>query len=87
MENGLHLVPCSMIAQWAQKFECAVTIHKGNVSVDAKNIFELMTLNAAQGTNLDIEASGKDASQAVERIVHLFDSNFENGESADSGEK
>ena len=75
-ENGLHLVPCSLIAQSAVAFEGTVTLSKGSHSVDAKNIFDLMSLNAGQGTQLRVEASGEGAEAAVDNIVKLFESGF-----------
>jgi phosphocarrier protein HPr len=77
LENGLHLVPCSQIAQAARRYACAVTIYKGTQAVDAKNVLDLMTLNADHGTQLDLEASGDGAAEAIEELVRLFESNFE----------
>ena len=76
MENGLHLVPCSRIAQTASKFECAIQITKDDNTVDAKNIFDLMTLNAVNGASLTIQAKGDGAEQLVAALVNLFDTNF-----------
>ena len=75
-ENGLHLVPCSLIAQSAAAHSCDVKLSKGSHTVDAKNIFDLMTLNAGQGARLLLEAAGEGASDAVESIVRLFESGF-----------
>jgi phosphotransferase system HPr (HPr) family protein len=82
-ENGLHLVPCSLIAQSATAHACDVKISKGSHTVDAKNIFDLMTLNAGQGARLLLEAAGEGASDAVDSIVRLFESGF-NGHSKKS---
>ncbi len=75
-ENGLHLVPCSLIAQSASSFECDVRIRKGSQTVDAKNIFDLMSLNAGHGAELILEAAGACARDAVDALVALFDSGF-----------
>ncbi len=75
-ENGLHLVPCSLIAQSASAFDCDVRISKGEHSVDAKNIFDLMSLNAGHGAELVLEAAGKCAGEAVDSLVKLFESGF-----------
>lgn len=84
LENGLHLVPCSLIAQAARRFQCTVRIHKQTQSVDAKNVLDLMTLNAGSGTQLDIEAQGDCAADAVTAVVRLFETNFEVGGSPGS---
>ena len=83
-ENGLHLVPCSRIAQRAARFECDVQIHKDDHTVDAKSVLDLMTLNAEKGTTLILEASGNGATEAVVELVRLFESNFEDDRSLDS---
>ena len=75
--NGLHMVPCSLIAQRASKFACELTIQKGDTTADARNIFELLGLGAGEGTELKCEASGDDASQALASLVDLFESGFE----------
>ncbi len=83
-ENGLHLVPCSRIAQRAALFECDVQIHKDSQTVDAKSILDLMTLNAEKGTTLILEARGNGSAEAIMELVRLFESNFEDDEPAES---
>ena len=77
LENGLHLVPCSRIAQRAARFSCAIQIHKESRTVDAKSVLDLMTLNAEHGTTLILEARGDGAADAILQLVQLFESNFE----------
>jgi phosphotransferase system HPr (HPr) family protein len=83
LENGLHLVPCSRIAQLARRFECGLFINKGQVRVDAKDVFALMTLNAGRGTELVLEGHGNGCDAAVESLAQLFASNFEVADSAE----
>lgn len=75
-DNGLHLVPCSLIAQTAANFNSALKLAKGALVVDAKNIFELMSLAAGKGTELIASAEGEDATLAIDSIVELFESGF-----------
>jgi phosphotransferase system HPr (HPr) family protein len=81
LENGLHLVPCSLIAQVARRHEGEVRIHNGKLSVDAKNVLDLMSLQAECGTSLDLEATGSAAQDVIRALVELFDSKFGNAES------
>ncbi len=76
-DHGLHLVPCSQIARTACAFACQLRIRKGDRTVDAKNIFDLMSLNAGKGTQLILEATGEDASEAVIAVSALFASGFD----------
>lgn len=76
-ENGLHLVPCSQIAQCANGFECEIRIVKGDRDVDARNIFDLMSLNAGQGSQLELTATGPAAAEAIESLANLFETGFQ----------
>ncbi len=75
-EHGLHIRPCTMLAQLAMKFQSRIRLCKGATSVDAKSILELMTLGATSGTVLDLEVDGIDAAVALEHIAALFETNF-----------
>ncbi|MCA9078814.1 MAG: HPr family phosphocarrier protein [Planctomycetaceae bacterium] len=77
LENGLHMVPCSRIAEHVRDFVGEVSIHVEDRSVDAKSIFDLLTLRAPFGTVLMIEAVGKDSEDLVNGLATLFERNFE----------
>ena len=77
LENGLHLVPCSRIAELASRFDCQIRIMKGDQEVDAKTILDLMTLEATCGESLVLAATGSDAQEAVHQLTKLFASGFE----------
>lgn len=81
LKNGLHMVPCSRIAKVASQYVCDVHVVKEAISVDAKSIFDLLTLNAEQGTDLLLEASGENASAVIAELVNLFESDFDSGSS------
>lgn len=74
--NGLHLVPCSKIAELARRYDCEIRIQRDELTVDAKALFDLMTLRAEQGTHLFLEAEGHQAEEAIEKLVELFDNDF-----------
>lgn len=76
-ENGLHLVPCSQIAQCAGGFDCEIRILKGDRTVDARNIFDLMSLNAGQGCQLELQATGPGSDKAVNSLAEFFESGFQ----------
>lgn len=82
LENGLHLVPCSQIAQAARRYDGDVRIRNGQKAADAKNVLDLMTLRAECGTQLELEANGAAANEVIEAIVQLFQSKFEGREPA-----
>ena len=74
--QGIHARPANLIVRRLQLFQSKVEFVKENQRVDGKSILDLLTLAAEQGTQLEIEAIGPDAQQAVDAIVELFDSNF-----------
>ncbi|QDU54242.1 HPr family phosphocarrier protein [Aeoliella mucimassa] len=80
-ENGLHIRPAEQLVRLANQFTSQIGIIYESQRVDAKSILELLTLGAQQGASVVIEARGNDAEAAVESIVHLFASDFANGDS------
>ena len=73
---GLHARPASQIAREAQAFAANIHIVGQGQFVDAKSILDILTLSAAQGSTLEIRASGADAAQAVDRLTELFAAKF-----------
>lgn len=76
-EQGLHARPAAKLAQTAQKFDSAITISMGSQQVDAKSILEILTLAARHGANLEIRATGDDASQALDALADMFKNRFQ----------
>jgi phosphocarrier protein HPr len=74
--QGLHARPASLIMKLANQFESKIELIKDNQSVDGKSIIEILTLGAAPGTNLIIEATGPDAEAALDALAELFASKF-----------
>lgn len=74
--EGLHARPADLLVRMASKFESSILIGKDGEMVDCKSILSLLTLGAAQGTELSIRADGADAGDALESIVQLFEAEF-----------
>ena len=77
LEQGLHMVPCSLIVRTAERFPCEIQIQKEDRSADAKAILDLLTLSAENGNELVLEARGAEADEAVKALARLFESNFD----------
>ena len=75
--EGLHARPADMVVRAAGQFESTIQIAKGGEAVDCKSILSLLTLGAAQGTELTLSAEGADAKQALDALGQLFDSGFD----------
>jgi len=76
-EQGLHFRPCQLIALAAQQFSGSVVLSRGSTRADAKSLLELLTLAAERGTNLELEVSGSEGSELIEKVSQLFASGFQ----------
>ena len=65
-----------MFARLARQFESRIEIVREGRRVEASSIIDLLTLGAAQGTELVLEAEGHDAEEAVEALAKLVESGF-----------
>ncbi len=74
--EGLHARPARDLWETARRFSSEVRIVHGRVDADAKSIFDIMTLDAAQGTELIIRTCGADAEAAAEAVAKLIASGF-----------
>ena len=75
--QGLHARPADMLVRLATQFESDIQIGKDGQLVDCKSILSLLTLGAAQGTELSLSAQGADATSALQSISELFEAGFE----------
>jgi phosphotransferase system HPr (HPr) family protein len=73
---GLHMRPTMQFVDLANQFRARVLVRKGNHAVDGKNPMEMMLLEAVRGTELEIQAAGADAEDAVEALAALVKSGF-----------
>ncbi|MCL2380114.1 MAG: HPr family phosphocarrier protein [Treponema sp.] len=74
---GIHARPAAILVQAIKDFKASIHFEKGNDRINAKSIMGILTLAAAYKTELKIIAEGEDEEQAVQTIVRLFDSKFE----------
>lgn len=65
-----------MFAETASKFACEVELIKDDVRINGKSVLDILTLGAAQGTEIMLEAVGEDAPAAVEVLKQLVASGF-----------
>ena len=75
--KGLHIRPLQLIARKAQSFQSQVFVTRGTNRVDAKSLINLLTLGAELGMELEVDAAGDDANEAVEQVATLLGSEFE----------
>ena len=74
---GIHARPAALIVQVANQFDSQIFLEKDGSRINAKSIMGIITLGAAYRTMLTVRADGADEQGAVDAIVHLFESRFE----------
>jgi phosphocarrier protein len=75
-EAGLHARPASLFVKAASKFTSNVKITKAGKECNAKSIMGVLSMGAAKGDTILIEAEGNDAEEAVKVLVKLVKDNF-----------
>lgn len=76
---GLHARPAMLFVETASRFAAEVSVRRADSDerVNGKSIMELMMLAATQGTEIEINAAGDDAAAAIEELVSLVESGFQ----------
>lgn len=75
-EVGLHARPASMFVRKAAEFTSDITVTNGDRSANAKSILSVLTLGVHKGTEIQINAEGEDAGEALLALQELVDNNF-----------
>ncbi len=83
--QGLHARPAELFARLALQFDSTIEVIRDSHRVDAKSILHVLTLGAAQGTELTLQAQGTDAEAALEALARLVESNFATDETMSQG--
>jgi phosphocarrier protein HPr len=74
---GIHARPAAVLVKSTKDFSSNIYFEKDNNRINAKSIMGILTLLATYGTELKVIAEGEDEEQAVETIVRLIESKFE----------
>lgn len=74
---GIHARPAALLVQAAKDFPCNIYLEKDSDRINAKSIMGILTLGASYRTQIKIIAQGENEEQAVETLVRIFDSKFE----------
>ena len=75
-KEGLHFRPIMQFVDVASRFCARVTVHCEERDADACSPMELLMLVATQGTRLKVVANGADAAEALDALIALIDSGF-----------
>lgn len=73
---GIHARPAALLVKTASKYESDVFLTCEGTEVNAKSIMSVMMLAAAIGSVVRIRTEGPDEGHAMQAIVELFESKF-----------
>ncbi len=75
-KRGLHARASAKVVEAAARFQAEVTIIKDGQRVNARSIMGLMMLAASMGSQIELEAEGPDAAQAMTAMLALIEAKF-----------
>ena len=75
--KGLHARASARFVRTAECFDAAINVVKDGTSVNGNSIMGLMMLGAGPGSTILVQASGKQAREALEAIVELVNNGFD----------
>jgi len=72
--NGFHMRPMQDFVELARHYQCSVKVSRADRTADGKSILELLSnLLSPEGSELEVEATGPDAREAVTALVALIE--------------
>ncbi len=73
---GLHARPATFFIQKANEYKSTIWVEKEERRVNAKSLLGVLSLGIVGGTTVRIIADGTDEQQAVDGLVKLINSGF-----------
>ena len=73
---GIHARPAGIMVKQIKKYASAVTISKGEKSVNALKLMALMGMGIKQGDTVKVTIEGADEDTAAAEIEAFFKENF-----------
>ena len=73
---GLHARASARLVSTASRYSSEIMLAKDKVKVNAKSIMGIMMLAAGKGSDLILEAEGRDAEEALDAIEQLINTRF-----------
>ena len=74
--NGLHARPATFFIQKANCYKSSIFVEKDDRKVNAKSLLGVLSLGIAKGMTIKILAEGQDEDEAVNGLVALINSGF-----------
>lgn len=74
---GLHARPATFFIQKANEYKATIWVEKDERKVNAKSLLGVLSLGIVGGVNIKIISDGADEKAAVEGLVKLVESGFQ----------
>jgi len=78
-ERGLHARASGALSQLCETYEADAVVRFDGEEADARSIMDLLTLAAAKGSIIEVEASGHDAREMIDAMEDMISSKFGEG--------
>lgn len=78
--RGLHARAAAKFVKTVEGFDAEVTVIHNGIEVSGRSIMGLMMLAAANGTTIEVSATGPEAAAALDAAAKLIADRFEEGE-------
>lgn len=75
-KKGIHARAAAAFVKTIENMDAEITVERIGQTVSGCSIMGLMMLAAAKGTTIKINASGKEAKEAIEALTNLINSKF-----------
>ena len=75
-ERGLHARASAKFVKLASEYDAEVRVSREGSTVDARSIMGLMMLAAGIGSEVELEADGPQAEEAVQALAELVAARF-----------
>lgn len=73
---GLHARPATFFIQKANSYKSSIWVEKGDRRVNAKSLLGVLSLGIPKGTGITIIADGVDEQEALDGLVNLIKTGF-----------
>ena len=73
---GMHARSAAKFVEMANRFQSDILIKRDETEVNGKSIMGIMMLAAAKGTELTLQVSGTDESEAMDSLTRLVNDKF-----------
>jgi len=75
--RGLHARAAARFVKMAETFRAEISVSKDGTVVSGASIMGLMMLSAGPGCDIELEARGADAAEAIEALTMLVSNKFD----------